>query len=135
PPEAETPRRDRSEETPPTRNTGAGNAAPNATTVEPVTSAAPPPTDAVALAELKPAHWPQVFRALPLTGVTRSMAGNAILSDVTGNRLALMLDEQQATLFNDEHRQRIATALGNYFGVAIELRMEPGVVEAETPAR
>ena len=109
-------------------------AAANATAAQ-TTAPAASPEDAVPLAELKPAHWPQVFRALPLSGVTRSMAGNSILSDVTGNRLTLTLDEHQATLFNDEHRQRIATALGAYFEVAIELIMQPGVVEAETPAR
>jgi DNA polymerase-3 subunit gamma/tau len=93
------------------------------------------PADRIPLADLKPRFWSALFRGLPLSGVTRSMAGNSVLTEVSGNRLTLTLDENQATLFNDDHRTRIQNALTAYFGLSIELRMQPGVVMGETPAQ
>lgn len=87
-----------------------------------------------ALVALKPVHWIDLFRQLPLNGVVRSIAANSVLQDVSGNRLTLVLEESKATLYNDEHRKRIEAALGEYFGTAIQLRIEVGVVAMETPA-
>ncbi len=88
-----------------------------------------------ALVNLQPAHWPQLFRALHLSGVTRSLASHCELKAVAGNSLSLILDEAQATLFSDEHRKRIETAMAEFFGSAILLTMTPGKVAKETPAK
>ncbi|MDR2212804.1 MAG: DNA polymerase III subunit gamma/tau [Pseudomonadales bacterium] len=96
----------------------------------------PPPAasdTAITLTSLSPQEWPALFRQLPLNGVTRSMAGNSVLTAVNGKRLSLTLDENQATLFNDEHRARIQSALGAYFGQSIELSMQAGKLSGETP--
>jgi len=94
-----------------------------------------PAEERIALADLRPRLWSAVFRQLQLSGVTRSIAGNSVLEHVSGNHLRLVLDENQATLFNDEHRVRIQTALTTYFGVPIELQMQPGPLTAETPSQ
>ncbi len=95
---------------------------------------APPSAEAIALADLKPQLWIRLFRQLELSGVTRSIAGNTVLSDVTGNRLTLALDERHATLYNEEQRKRMEQVLAGYFGVPIELRIEIGHAEGETPS-
>ncbi|HHX83637.1 MAG TPA: hypothetical protein GX696_11755 [Pseudomonadaceae bacterium] len=89
---------------------------------------------ALPLAELRPARWIALFEQLQLAGVTRSMAAHSVLADVTGNVLSLVLDENNATLFNDEHRKGIEQALTGYFAVPVELRMSVARVDAETPA-
>lgn len=83
---------------------------------------------------MKPAHWIDLFRQLPLNGVVRNIAANSALQEISGNRLTLVLEENKATLYNDEHRKRIEAALGEYFGTAIQLRIEVGAVAMETPA-
>ena len=93
-----------------------------------------PGADAISLADLKPQLWIRLFRQLDLSGVTRSIAGNTVLADVTGNRLTLALDERNATLYNEEQRKRIEQVLGSYFGVPIELHIEIGKPGGETPA-
>lgn len=93
-----------------------------------------PTPDAIALADLKPSLWVSLFRQLELSGVTRSIAGNTVLSDVTGNRLTLALDERNATLYNEEQRKRIEQVLSSYFAVPIELHITLGKPEGETPA-
>lgn len=87
-----------------------------------------------ALAELRPSHWIDLFRQLPLSGVARNIAANSALQDVSGNRLTLVLEENKATLYNDEHRKRIEAVVADYFGTAVQLRVEVGAVAMETPA-
>jgi DNA polymerase-3 subunit gamma/tau len=98
--------------------------------VEPDAGKAP----AIALAELDSARWIDLFHQLPLTGVARNIAANSVLQEVNGNRLALLLEEGKATLYNDEHRKRIEAVLADYFTVPLQLRVEVGAVNAETPA-
>lgn len=87
-----------------------------------------------ALAELRPAHWIDLFRQLPLSGVARNIAANCALQDISGNRLTLVLEENKATLYNDEHRKRIEAVLADYFDTVVQLRVEVGAVAMETPA-
>jgi len=93
-----------------------------------------PTADAIALADLKPQLWISLFRQLELSGVTRSIAGNTVLTDVTGNRLTLALDERNGTLYNEEQRKRVEQVLSGYFGVPIELLITIGKPDGETPA-
>jgi DNA polymerase III subunit gamma/tau len=88
----------------------------------------------IALADLRPEHWIGLFAQLDLGGVVRSIASNCVLAEVNGKRLTLLLEESQATLFNDEHRRRIEAALAGYFAVPVELQIRLGKVTGETPA-
>jgi DNA polymerase-3 subunit gamma/tau len=86
------------------------------------------------LAELKPAHWIGLYNQLELSGVTRSIAGNTVLADVTGNGLTLELDEKNATIFNDDHRKRIEQVLSAYFDVTVHLQIRLAKIQGETPS-
>jgi DNA polymerase-3 subunit gamma/tau len=96
--------------------------------------AAPQAPPGIALADLKPSLWIDLFGQLPLSGVARSIAAHCVLAEVSGNRLALLLQESQATLFSDEHRKRIEAALAGYFAVPVTLQMTAGPITGETPA-
>lgn len=64
----------------------------------------------------------------------RSIAANCALREVDGKRLTLVLEEGKATLYNDEHRKRIEAALGEYFATPLQLQIEIGAPETETPS-
>lgn len=89
---------------------------------------------ALALAQLQPARWIDLFLQLPLTGVARNIAANSVLREADGNRLTLVLEEGKATLYNDEHRKRIESVLAEYFSAPVQLRIDVGVVGGETPS-
>lgn len=93
-----------------------------------------PEQDRIALADLKPGMWMTLFQQLPLSGVSRNIAANCILRDVTGNHLLLLLQDTQATIFNDEHRKRIESAMREYFAMPIGLSIETGPLTSESPA-
>jgi len=91
------------------------------------------PAERIALAELRAEHWISLFAQLDLGGVVRSIASNCVLAEIKGTQLTLLLEESQATLFNDEHRRRIEAALSGYFAVPVELHIRLGKVTGETP--
>lgn len=86
------------------------------------------------MADLEPGRWIELFRQLPLTGVARNIAANSVLKEVDGKRLAFVLEEGKATLYNDEHRKRLESVLAEYFAVPVQVRVEVGAVGMETPA-
>ena len=88
-----------------------------------------------ALADLQPNDWHTLFVDLRLGGVTRSIAANSVLQEVSGNELVLLLEQTQASLFDEGHRKRIEQALRDYFASPLSLRVEVGEVLAETPAQ
>jgi DNA polymerase-3 subunit gamma/tau len=45
------------------------------------------------------------------------------------------LDEQQSTLYDVSHQQRLADLLENYFGQTLEVSINNGSFERETPAQ
>lgn len=98
---------------------------------------APEPAPALslpALATLQPEDWIGLFEQLDLAGVVRSIASHTVLEGVLGDTLSLVLDEHNATLFNDEHRKQIEQALIRLYGNTLQLRMRVGTIIGETPA-
>jgi len=111
---------------------------PEARRAAPAPAAAPPtpaaPSRPVESAALPP--WHQLVETLDLTGSTRVIARNCEWRSASGSRAELVLDREQANLFNARHVERIAAALrralaDDSWSVAIE----PGELSAETPAR
>lgn len=104
----------------------------------PVRPAAAPavraPDGGFALEELQPAHWIALFPALNLGGVARSVVSNAVLQRVDGESLHFVLDQEQAGLYGDEHRQRLQQALSEYFARQVEVSVDVGQLAAESPA-
>ena len=83
---------------------------------------------------LRPEQWPQLLAQLGLTGMVQNIAANMALHSVAGNVISFVLDQQNASLFNDGHRQKILIALQNYQGEELSVVITPGEPACETPA-
>ena len=88
----------------------------------------------IRLEQLTPEHWLALFPALNLSGVTRSVVSNTALAAVQGESLRFVLDRQQAGLYNEVHRRRLESALGEYFARSIAVIVDEGDLEVESPA-
>ncbi len=124
------------------REPEAANAAPSIASASSTASAAPAPVadassaaPALTLAELTPSHWPQLLEALGVVGIVYNIAANSELREVADKRLAFVLDESNATLFNSGHSTKLRLALQNYFATELEVVIEPGPLAGETPAQ
>ena len=94
-----------------------------------------PAADAADRLPLEPGRWPDLLDRLDLSGLAYNVASHCELRQVDGDRAYLVLDEENASLYNDKHAERIADALGAYLGRAIAVSIEPGSPRYETPAR
>ena len=85
--------------------------------------------------ELSPSGWPRLLERLGLVGIVYNIASHCELRSDDDGVLRFILDENNATLFNDGHRQKIALALENYLERKVSVSITPGQVQAETPAQ
>ena len=88
----------------------------------------------VTLENLTPALWYQVYCGLDVKGVLKTIIANCEIQRNEGNKILLLLDQQHATLFNESHVVRLTKVLEGYFGQSLELSVQLGEVQSETPA-
>ncbi len=88
----------------------------------------------VELGELDERSWIQLFRGLPLGGVTGTIGSHCEFVGSDNGEIRLRLDEGRSTLYNETHRQRIEQALGDYFDQSVKLLIDTGRIVSETPA-
>ena len=91
----------------------------------------PEPADA---SLLEPGRWAELLDKLPLSGMVYSVASHCELRQVDGDKAYLVLDETNASLYNEGHRSRISAALAEYLGREMTVVIEVGVPRYETPA-
>jgi len=105
--------------------------------VAPVAASGLPVSEGVvcALEALGPGNWHQVLEQLGLGGIVYTIARNCELRGRDGASLQLVLDRDNAALFNKGHSGQIRAALEKYFGQALSVTVEPGDLQGETPAR
>ena len=94
----------------------------------------PPADQRVAFADLNSESWIQVFRGLPLGGVTGTLGSHCELLGFDAESIQLRLDNTRSTLYNDSHRQRIEKALVDYFQQPLQVSIDVAVIATETPA-
>lgn len=76
---------------------------------------------------LTPATWCQIFSAIPLSGVVRTVASycvpiNLLVADEQQKvTIEFALDESNATLFNPDHNERLAQGLSIYFSRPVDV--------------
>jgi len=118
--------------TPPARpnNTVAAAPAPESANA----ARAKPAVPKVALEDTRPDNWAQVYLGLSATGLLQSTAANCVLVGRQGNELNFVLDERHSAIYDESQQQRLADVLSDYFGEPVRVRIQPGTVEAETPA-
>jgi DNA polymerase-3 subunit gamma/tau len=84
---------------------------------------------------LEPARWADILDQLPLNGLVYNVASHCELRQVDDDRIYLVLDETNASLYNEAQCGRIAAAIGDFLGRSVNVNIEVGVPRYETPAR
>jgi DNA polymerase-3 subunit gamma/tau len=107
---------------------------PNEPQVAPATIEPPAGGKAFSLEQLSPRSWPALLEQLGLHGIVYNIASHCELRSCNDSTLVFILDENNASLFNEKHRLRIAKVLENYFGTKLSVSVDSGEPLAETPA-
>lgn len=78
------------------------------------------------LDELTPQRWCEIFAALPLSGVVRTVASYCVPIAIDGNSASVefAIAEENTTLYNDQHPERLAKSLAIYFGQTIVVKIK-----------
>jgi len=79
--------------------------------------------------------WQEVLDALSLKAMALQLAENCQLEAIEDDIVRLILDQSHARLMTDGAVLKIETALTDFFGKSIKLKMQPGIVPSETPAQ
>lgn len=95
---------------------------------------AKPAVPKVTLEETRPDNWARIYLGLSATGLLQSTAANCVLVGRQGNELNLVLDERHSAIYDESQQQRLADVLSDYYGEPVRVRIQPGTVDAETPA-
>ncbi len=96
----------------------------------PATSAAP-----MAVMDIPGRQWFDIVDRLNLSGITRTMAVNCSMEEITGDRIKLKLEEGHASLWNKNRELLITQALDKLTGRHFNLSIEIGMPGDETPAQ
>ena len=83
---------------------------------------------------LEPARWPDMLDRLELRGLVYNVASHCELRQVDNDQVWFVIDEANASLFNEGHARQIAAALSSYQQRELRVHMEPGLPRYETPA-
>ena len=80
-----------------------------------------------ALDSLTPLSWCEMFAALPLSGVVRTVASYCVPTETfdagSNGQVVFALADDNATLFNDEHPARLAKGLSIYYGKPLTVKV------------
>ena len=78
--------------------------------------------------------WIPLYRELPLDGVVKSVVGHMVFDHQQSGSVTFRLADSGQPLFNQNHKQRLADCLSLHFGQPLEVSVELGGVDRETPA-
>lgn len=96
-----------------------------------------PPVEALPPAKLnwKPADWPDIVAALPVSGMPLQLARNCVLSSAKGDQVHLLLDPEYDTLGAPRWKERLREKMSVYAKGEIQLKVEvPKELTTGTPA-
>lgn len=89
----------------------------------------------VALDAADATSWPQIFLGLQVGGVVQNIAANCELVKREADHFYFVLDEDNSSLYGEAHQQRLADALSHYFQQPVQVTIELGRIDTETPAQ
>ena len=103
------------------------------------TSAAPgapaqAPVAAPAAGDLSKQPWSQTVNALSVSGLVKELASNTVMSRHEDGVLELVLNPGHTHLSRQILTDKLESALGDYLGGAVKLRVIAGQVTVDTPA-
>ena len=88
----------------------------------------------IPLEQVSADNWLALYPGLGVTGLLQSTAANCQLLRRDGNHFFFTLDQDNSTLYDDSHQQRLAALMSDYFAQPVRVTIQPGPVTAETPA-
>ncbi len=83
---------------------------------------------------LSPSRWTELCARLALNGVTGQLAANCVVRRYTEKTVDLGLNPEHAQLLTPGTRAKLESALGDYLGRPIRLRVDIAPREQESPA-
>jgi DNA polymerase-3 subunit gamma/tau len=107
----------------------------NAPAPAPIAAPAGAPPAAAPAPRADAGDWMALLDALPLQGAARQLAAHCVLQRRQGAALHLRLDRAHEHLLTAQQQERLRAALSARFGQPVELRIEIGEPDEETPAR
>jgi DNA polymerase-3 subunit gamma/tau len=93
-----------------------------------------PPAAAVRVPATGDSDWHQIVAALSVSGLARELAQNCELRQLAGGQCLLRLSPKQTHLQMKPNPERLQQALVEYLGRPVQLRIELGENEVDTPA-
>lgn len=88
----------------------------------------------ISLAQIQPSSWSRLFSHLEFGGVVGNIASHCVLDRVEGCDMYFLLDEKNATLFNDSYTSRIEEHLTVTLNSLVKIHIKVCSVSAETPS-
>jgi DNA polymerase-3 subunit gamma/tau len=79
--------------------------------------------------------WAGILESLELGGAARQLANNCVLLGRDAATLRLALDPRSSSLNSPALKEKLAQALGRYFGTTVRLDIDVREGAAETPAK
>lgn len=79
--------------------------------------------------------WADILNMLDISGVAREVANQCELLEKAQGVVRLRLAPRHVHIRNDAAEQRLAQALGEFYGESIKLEISEGDVQGETPAQ
>ncbi len=83
---------------------------------------------------LSPARWDELCARLALNGATGQLAANCAVRGYTETTVDLRLNPEHAQLLTKSTRDKLESALGDYLGRSVRLRVDIAPREQESPA-
>jgi DNA polymerase-3 subunit gamma/tau len=83
-------------------------------------------------------QWIDVYFAVNPGGLLQSTVANCTLINKQGQQLHFLLDQQQSTLYDETHQERLSELLSQYFHQSVQVIIQIGDVSqatTETPAQ
>ena len=94
------------------------------------------PAPAPAAAGMATGDWRNIIEQLGIQGITRELALNCALQEVTESSVVLNLDKAHVHLLNKSRSDQIGAALGKHYGRPITLKvLQDAPAAVESPAR
>ncbi len=79
--------------------------------------------------------WPTIYLGLSVSGILQNTTMHCECIERKANVFIFTLDENYSTLFDVSHQQRLADVLSDYFNEKVQVKITPGKVIQETPAK
>ena len=83
---------------------------------------------------LSPSRWADLCARLALNGITGQLAANCVVRGHTESTVDLVLSPEREQLLSSGTRAKLESALGDYFGRPIRLRVDVARRSEESPA-